>query len=164
MALNFIIMGDWGGDNRWPFTTPIQLSTRDIMDRVASKHHITAVITLGDNYYKRGVKNEYDPRFQQTFERIYNTSNLIDIPWYAIAGDHDWKGNVSAQIEYTKHSSKWNMLHYYYHKIWTIPQSQQTLEVILLDTIIFCGRHLNSLKQPQRNWLEHRLRYPQQLT
>ena len=52
---------------------------------------------------EKGLPIEYDPRFQKTFENVYNGSYLETIPFYAIAGNHDHGGNVSAQIGYSKH-------------------------------------------------------------
>ena len=43
---------------------------------------------------------------QETFERVYNASSLHN-PWYFVAGNHDWNGNVSAEIEYTNVSKRW---------------------------------------------------------
>ena len=41
-------------------------------------------------------------RFESTFEKIYTAESLTRIPWYAIAGNHDHYGNVSAQVEYAR--------------------------------------------------------------
>ena len=38
---------------------------------------------------------------------IYNATSLKDTPFYAIAGNHDHGGNVSAQIAYSGVQSRW---------------------------------------------------------
>ena len=38
---------------------------------------------------------------------IYNASSLENVPFYAIAGNHDHGGNVSAQIAYTNDQKRW---------------------------------------------------------
>ena len=60
---------------------------------------------LGDNFYQKGVKSVDDPLFLKWFEKIYTQ----DIPFYAILGNHDVKGNWRAQIEYTNRSKRWVM-------------------------------------------------------
>ena len=64
-----------------------------------------------------------------------------------IAGNHDWKGNVTAQIAYTNISpnNRWQFPSYYYSKQFAIPDTSYTLEIIFLDTIILCGDSADSL-------------------
>ena len=57
----------------------------------------------------------HDPRFNLTFERTYSDKSL-QIPWYMIAGNHDHKKNVSAQIAYTKVSERWMFPDFFYTK------------------------------------------------
>lgn len=78
------------------------------------------IIFLGDNFYFDGVTNVDDKRFQETFEDIF-TSPSLNIPWYFCAGNHDHNGNVSAEIAYTKKSSRWNFQYFNYSRIWSIP-------------------------------------------
>ena len=74
------------------------------MEYVAETLKPEFVVMLGDNFYGSGIHgSEFDPRFQKTFENVYNGSYLETIPFYAIAGNHDHGGNVSAQIGYSKH-------------------------------------------------------------
>lgn len=49
-----------------------------------------------------------DPRFNQTFEAVF-TAAALQVPWFLCLGNHDWNGNTSAQVEYTKVSERWNM-------------------------------------------------------
>lgn len=81
---------------------------------------------LGDNFYGSGIHgSEYDPRFEKTFEDVYNGKYLETIPFYAIAGNHDHGGNVSAQISYSAHSKRWKYPDWYYSVKYDIPGSDK---------------------------------------
>jgi len=51
--------------------------------------------------------------FQSVFEDIYTGDALQDIPWFHILGNHDHKGNHSAQIAYMYKSYRWFIFLYY---------------------------------------------------
>lgn len=72
-------------------------------------------VGAGDNFYYRGVKTVDDFRFNATFEKVYNSASLQK-KWYMIAGNHDYYGNVSAQILYSKKSNRWTFPYFYYTK------------------------------------------------
>ena len=63
------------------------------------------VLLLGDNFIQHGVSGIQDPQFRSKFEDIYPH----DLPFYAILGNHDLRGNWRAQVEYTNHSTRWIM-------------------------------------------------------
>ena len=70
---------------------------------------------------------------------------LMGIPFYAIAGNHDHGGNVSAQIAYGSnglHKTRWVYPDWYYNVTQTvqIPGGKTaTLEVLLFDSVIGLG-------------------------
>ena len=66
--LNFIVLGDWGGQPDPPYTTEAETSIAKVMGDVASSENSQFTLALGDNFYNTGVKNVNDPRFNQTFE------------------------------------------------------------------------------------------------
>ena len=82
------------------------------------------IIALGDNFYYSGVRDVHDPRFEQTFEKIYRKKYHY-VPWYFVAGNHDHLSNVSAQIAYTKVSPtrRWKFPHYFHSKGILVEQS-----------------------------------------
>eukprot|EP00493_Phyllostaurus_siculus_P017225 UN17488 len=68
------------------------------MPAIASEIDAQFVLALGDNFYGSGIHgDETDPRFRETFEDVY-TNKSLQIPFYAIAGNHDHMNNVTAQI------------------------------------------------------------------
>ena len=44
---------------------------------------------------------------QDTFESVF-TAKSLNIPWYVLAGNHDHAGDVRAQIDYSRKSSRWS--------------------------------------------------------
>ncbi|XP_072539346.1 tartrate-resistant acid phosphatase type 5a isoform X2 [Salminus brasiliensis] len=137
-SLRFLVVGDWGGLPNAPFITPIEWATAREMGRTAHQLGADFVLALGDNFYYRGVKSVDDPRFQDTFEKVY-TAKSLNVPWFVVAGNHDHAGNVLAQIQYSKVSPRWNFPYYYYELNFRIPNTDSTLTVLMLDTVLLCG-------------------------
>ena len=48
---------------------------------------------------------------QETYGKVFNQTSL-DVDWYLIAGNHDYRGSVRAQIEYTKVLKRWQVCIY----------------------------------------------------
>jgi hypothetical protein len=65
------------------------------------------------NVVRQGVKSVHDPLWRSTFEDVY-AAPAFQRRWYIVGGNHDDYQNASAQIEYTKHSSRWFFPHFYY--------------------------------------------------
>ncbi|KAI0217710.1 Tartrate-resistant acid phosphatase type 5 [Lamellibrachia satsuma] len=105
-SINFLTLGDFGGIPYFPYATPIQMAVAVQMAKFANKNPIDFVLTLGDNFYFDGVKSVDDPRFKETYSRVFYQSSLA-VDWYIVAGNHDYNGNISAQIAYTKVSKTW---------------------------------------------------------
>eukprot|EP01083_Nonionella_stella_P060893 158811_1 len=106
-SLDILVMGDWGGSPNKPYTTSDEVDSAKIMGEIGSNFNVDYVWGLGDNFYDNGVKNEYDARFKETFEDVFTASSLEHIPFYIVAGNHDHHGNVSGEIFYSNHSSRW---------------------------------------------------------
>lgn len=67
-ALNFLVLGDWGGKPEYPYTTEAETRIASVMGKVASDMNSQFTLALGDNFYDKGVKDVYDHRFKYTFE------------------------------------------------------------------------------------------------
>ena len=65
--------------------------------------------------------------------------NLKDMPMWTIAGNHDYKGNVSAQILYTDYdpTGRWRYPNFWY-KLPTYSTSAFSLDIIVIDTELMC--------------------------
>lgn len=148
---SFLGMADWGGAETAPFTTAGEISTAAGMESIAAhgipgadaavaKPHFA--IAVGDNFYSHGIGGDcHDPRFENTFEKVFDGPNLQDpFTFHVVAGNHDHYGNVSAQIEYTKVSKRWNFPTYYYNMVETGPAAgSPTVELVFIDTVLLSG-------------------------
>ena len=105
--LTFLVVGDWGTGS------PDQRKVAVQMGKAAEAVGARFVISTGDNFYPSGVKSVEDPQWKTSFEDIY-TAPALSIPWYAVLGNHDHRGNVKAQVDYSKRSSRWRMPAAYY--------------------------------------------------
>ncbi|XP_075560032.1 tartrate-resistant acid phosphatase type 5-like [Dermacentor variabilis] len=138
-SVRFLVFGDWGGLPFYPYTTRIQRNLAKTMAVVAAAKRIDFVLSLGDNFYFKGVRSVDDRRFKRTFEDVYSAPSL-QVPWLILAGNHDHDGNVSAQIEYSNRSKRWHFPFYYYNKTYQIPgAANHTLDILMLDTVLLCG-------------------------
>ncbi|KAJ8040896.1 Tartrate-resistant acid phosphatase type 5 [Holothuria leucospilota] len=144
-SLNFIcneIFGkpDIGGIEDPPYTTRDQLRTADALATIASSFRLDFIAELGDNFYHNGVTDVFDPRFQDTFETVYDAESLTDVPWYIYSRKPRLGRNVHAQVEYSRVSERWNYPSLYYSKRFAIPGIEgASLLLIMIDTMIICG-------------------------
>lgn len=139
-SVAFLAVGDWGGMPIPPYTTPGQRDSAKGMDLVAGQLQADFFLALGDNFYFSGVEESTSNRFNGTFQNTYTGTNLMK-PWYLIAGNHDHKGNVQAQIDYTEldGTGRWNYPALYHSHSFTDATSAVTVDVILLDTVDLCS-------------------------
>lgn len=150
-SLNFMVLADWGGQSTSPFVTPCEVNVAKQMGILASSYESQFVLALGDNFYYFGVTSVDDPRFNETFEDVF-TADSLQVPWYLVAGNHDWHGSVQAQIDYSKVSKRWNFPSFYYMLRYQIPSSKETVTFIMIDTVMLCGNTDDSdvLQQPTK--------------
>lgn len=105
-TVRFVAFGDFGTGAAG------QYAVAKAMKQHCQKLGCDFAITLGDNIYNNGVSSVNDPQFQTHFEKPYAEFNF---PFYMVLGNHDYRGNVQAQVEYSKKSKKWVMPQRYYH-------------------------------------------------
>lgn len=155
-SIRFLAIGDWGGQPTPPYYTPSQLATAQGMGQVAESMNSQFVVALGDNFYYQGVTLDnhssatINPvtRFNGTFDGVYTATSLTNIPWYVIAGNHDHRGSVQAQMDYQNQSKRWKFPSLYHaHSFIGGPDTTKTsdktdesnvvtLDLILLDTVL----------------------------
>jgi len=139
---SFLAVGDWGGADDDHPTTRSQVESAAGMAKVAKHIGAEAVLLLGDNFYSHGVKSETSPRFSETFENVYCMGDLPHLPFWVVAGNHDHRGNVSAQIAYSQNSSRWNYPAPFYNLTYEWKANNgasRTLELLMVDTVLLAG-------------------------
>ena len=71
-SLNFLVVGDWGGQPRYPYYTPAEKEIAAVMGDKATEIGSKFTWALGDNFYDTGVTDVYDKRFQETYEVLFS--------------------------------------------------------------------------------------------
>ena len=71
------------------------------MGKVAGERNSKFALALGDNFYSKGITtNEFDMRFEHTFENVFTSANLMGDDYFRVLlGNHDHYGNVTAQVK-----------------------------------------------------------------
>jgi len=144
-VLRFYALGDTGTGDAG------QAAVARAMSRFQSGFTAGFVLLLGDNFYPRGVRSTDDRQWRDRFEELYDSTEL-NLPFYAVLGNHDYRRNEKAQVEYTfEHpESRWKMPARYYSFIRELPDGTR-IELFGIDT--------NTIEtdDPQLNWLSDAL-------
>lgn len=157
-SLDFVVIGDWGRDGR-----SRQREVAQQMGRSAEAIGSRFVISVGDNFYEDGVSGVADPQWRTSFEEIYTDPALMT-KWHVILGNHDYQGNVEAQLAYSANSPRWSLPAPYYTHSETLADGT-VAEFFFLDTSRYILEYLvrpkvrvqGQDKQAQVDWLEHAL-------
>ncbi|HTY59283.1 MAG TPA: metallophosphoesterase [Bacteroidota bacterium] len=106
--LTFLVISDWGRDgiNDTDKKTPGQLSVARQLGITAGNVGASFVVSCGDNFHGQGVSDPADPLWKVNFEQVY-TAGSLKVPWYIALGNHDYEGNVEAELAYASMSARW---------------------------------------------------------
>lgn len=126
-STHFFVIGDWGHNGEKK-----QKDVAKSMNLTAEKVEPSFVISTGDNFYCCGVASTEDPQWKRSFEDIYAYDNL-QIDWFPVIGNHDYKGSIAAEIDYSKISRKWNLPARYYTKV-VKAANKKTMRMVFIDT------------------------------
>ncbi len=135
-AVNFLVVGDWGRNGQYH-----QQSVADQMGYAATTIGADFIISTGDNFYPKGVISTADPLWKTSFEDVYKAFSLME-DWNVVLGNHDYKGNTQAQIDYSKVSRRWQMpSNYFSKKIIIDGDSTQQILFVYTDTSPFVSKY-----------------------
>lgn len=157
--INLIVANDTGRNGYYD-----QKPIADLMGEVAAQTGPEAVLALGDIHHYQGVQSVDDPLWMTNFELIYSHPEL-QVEWYPVLGNHEYRGNSQAVIDYSSKSRRWEMPARYYTR--TFDEGDASLRVIFLDTAPLIDKyHKKSDTYPdvagqdadrQLQWLERTL-------
>jgi hypothetical protein len=102
-----LAFGDFGDGSK------AQQLVATAMLRYHREHPFNFAVTLGDNFYPRGMESPDDPRWKTWWSTLYDP---LKIPFYATLGNHDWNqpNSPAAEILFTRESTSWRMPATYY--------------------------------------------------
>lgn len=92
-SLKFLVVGDWGRKGLYN-----QSQVAYQMGRIGEALDVEFIISTGDNFYENGLTGVADPSFLESFSHIY-TAKSLQKPWHAVLGNHDYRGDVLAQLD-----------------------------------------------------------------
>lgn len=124
--LNFYLCNDLGRNGYYD-----QKPIAETMGRMAEAIDIEFVVAAGDVHHFEGVRSTSDPLWMTNYELIYSHPDLM-LPWYAICGNHEYRGNTQAVVDYTQVSARWNVPARYYTKV--MEEDGTTLRLVMIDT------------------------------
>jgi len=126
-AFNFFIVSDWGWNG---FKS--QQEVADQMAKSAEEISPNFIISCGDNFQVQGVASVQDPLWMSSYENVYKQPSL-QVNWYPVLGNHDYKGNTQAEIDYSNISRRWKLEAHYYSFVRKINDSVSA-RFIFMDT------------------------------
>jgi hypothetical protein len=130
--LNFLVVGDWGRNGLYN-----QSLVAEQMGNVGAQLNVSFIISTGDNFYENGLTGPDDEQFSTSFSNIY-TQKSLQTTWYSVLGNHDYHGNVSAQVDQkvTFRDPRWNC-HNNFQLIHDLGNTPQGICTAYYEVIVF---------------------------
>ena len=104
-----------------------------------------AVLAVGDVHHFEGVVSTQDPLWMTNYELIYSHPELM-ITWLPVLGNHEYRGNTQAVLDYRNISRRWEMEGRYYTKVYD--DNGVSIRLVLIDTTPLINRYHNSSTYP----------------
>lgn len=132
---NFYIANDLGRNGYYD-----QKPIAELMGTMGEKVGPEFVLAAGDIHHFEGVRSVNDPLWMTNYELIYSHPELM-INWYPILGNHEYRGNTQAVLDYSKVSRRWNMPARYYTKAFS--EEGTTVRIVWIDTAPLIDKYRN---------------------
>lgn len=149
--VHFIAIGDWGRNGEYD-----QTEVAKQMGVWAATNPHDFVISVGDNFYPRGVVSEMDPLWHYSFENIY-TAHSLQCDWYPVLGNHDYGSDPQVQVRYSRVSRRWCMPALYYKKEFNLGSKNEKVLMLMIDTDPMLHADKASQVDEQMKWINDQL-------
>ena len=132
---NFYIANDLGRNGYYD-----QKPIAELMGTMAEEIGPEFVVATGDIHHFEGVRSVNDPLWMTNYELIYSHPELM-IDWFPVLGNHEYRGNTQAVLDYSNISRRWSMPARYYTKVFN--EEGTTVRVVWLDTAPIINKYRN---------------------
>ncbi|MGL5788022.1 MAG: metallophosphoesterase [Bacteroidales bacterium] len=159
-AYNFIVVNDLGRNGYYK-----QKPIAEVLGEYAGEADAEFIAALGDVHHFDGVASTSDPLWLSNYETIYKHPELM-IEWNAICGNHEYRGNTQAVLDYSKISRRWESPAKYFSKTVTLKDGGTAVLVFIDTTPLIDKYRKESEKYPdaskedmekQLNWIDSTL-------
>ena len=124
--ISFFLANDLGRNGYYD-----QKPIAELMGTMAETVGPECVVAAGDVHHFNGVASTTDPLWTTNYENVYSHPELM-IDWFPILGNHEYRGNTQAVIDYSSVSRRWMMQSRYYSKVYS--HHGTTLRIVFVDT------------------------------
>ena len=141
-----------------------QKKIAELMGNMAGTVNPECVLAVGDIHHFNGVASTCDPLWMTNYELVYSHPDLM-LDGCPVLGNHEYRGNTQAVLDYGKVSRRWMMPARYYTKVFN--HKGTTLRVVFLDTTPLIDKYRNDSQtypdacrqdmQAQLSWLDKTL-------
>lgn len=103
----------------------------ELMGEMAGVVDPECVFAVGDIHHFNGVASLQDPLWMTNYELVYSHPDLM-LDWFPVCGNHEYRGNTQAFMDYGKVSRRWMMPARYYTKVFK--HANTSVRIVMLDT------------------------------
>ena len=138
-SVNFYVANDLGRNGYYD-----QKPIAELMGRMAETVGIECVAAAGDIHHFEGVASTSDPLWMTNYELIYSHPELM-LDWFPVCGNHEYRGNTQAVLDYAKVSRRWTMPAKYYTKV--IEDDGVKVRLVFVDTTPMIDKYRNDTEK-----------------
>ena len=110
-----------------------QKTVAELMGWMADVADPEFVAAIGDVHHFEGVASVDDPLWMTNYELIYSHPDLM-LDWYPLLGNHEYRGNTQAVLDYGKVSRRWVMPGRYYAVEKEVEDGNEKILYVFIDT------------------------------